>query len=327
MAGAPRWFEDALRAPRESREVDVDGCRIHYLSWGEPDRPGLVLVHGGGAHAEWWSFLAPLLTRGYHVVALDLSGHGDSGHRPEYSPQVWGSEILAVARHSGMSAPPVVVGHSLGGLITIVTAAQHGEALAGAVIVDSPVRRPAPESEKMRYAASFRNPKTYPDRQSALDHFRLVPDQPCENRFIIDHVARHSLRERPDGGGWTWKFDPQIFSGRVPQLSEHLAAVRVRVALFRGDQSTVVPEETSQYMYELLGPERAARGDPGRAPPPHPRPAARLHRGAARGARGLGALRPRPPASLKIPGKIGGTQRPNVVASKLLGATYLHWSR
>ena len=252
MAGAPRWFEDALRAPRDSREVEVHGCRIHYLRWGDPGRPGLVLVHGGGAHAEWWSFLAPLLTRGYHVAALDLSGHGDSGHRPEYEARAWSEEVLAVARHAGMTSPPVVVGHSLGGLVTIVTAAEHGSALAGAVIVDAPVRRPAPESERMRYAAEFRNPKTYPDRREALAHFRLVPDQPCEHRFIFDHVAQHSLRELP-GGGWTWKFDPRVFKGRVPQLSEHLASVRVRVALLRGDQSTVVPEETSQYMYELLG--------------------------------------------------------------------------
>lgn len=252
MAGAPRWFEDALRAPRESREVEVEGCRIHYLRWGDPRLPGLVLVHGGGAHAEWWSFLAPLLTRGYHVAALDLSGHGDSGHRPEYLPQHWTQEVLAVARDSGMTSPPVVVGHSLGGLVTIFTAAEHGDHLAGAVIVDAPVRRPAPESEKMQYAADFRNPKTYPTQEAALAKFRLVPDQPCENRYIVDHIALHSLRELPGGGGWTWKFDPQVFRRRPPNLSEALAAVRVRVALFRGALSTVVPEETSQYMYELL---------------------------------------------------------------------------
>ncbi|HVE84657.1 MAG TPA: alpha/beta fold hydrolase, partial [Myxococcales bacterium] len=148
MAGAetaPSWFTDALRAPRESREVEVEGCRVHYLRWGDPARPGLLLVHGGGAHAEWWSFLAPLLTRGYHVAALDMSGHGDSGHRPEYPHQLWCREILAVARDAGMAAPPVLVGHSLGGLVSIVTAAQYGDQLAGAVIVDAPVRRPAPE--------------------------------------------------------------------------------------------------------------------------------------------------------------------------------------
>src|SRR3954467_7676160 len=224
MAGAPRWFEDALRAPRESREVEVEGCLIHYLRWGDRSRPGLVLVHGGGAHAEWWSFLAPMLTRGYHVAALDLSGFGDSGRRPEYGPETWVAEILAVAEHAGMTSPPVLVGHSLGGIITIVAAAGHGERLAGAVIVDAPVRRPAPEAEQMRYASNFKNPKVYPDRETALAHFRLVPGQPCEHRFIFDHVAFHSVCQAP-GGGWTWKFDPQTYANpRLPQLSEMLAS-------------------------------------------------------------------------------------------------------
>ncbi|HEY8209824.1 MAG TPA: alpha/beta hydrolase [Myxococcaceae bacterium] len=253
MAGAPRWFEDALRAPRESREVEVEGCPIHYLRWGDPSRPGLVLVHGGGAHAEWWSFLAPLLTRGYHVAALDLSGFGDSGRRPQYEARTWVKELLAVADHAGMTSPPVLVGHSLGGVITIVAAAEHGDRLAGAVIVDAPVRRPAPESDRNQYAPAFRNPKTYPDRETAVARFRLVPDQPSEHRFIVDHVAFHSVHQAP-GGGWTWKFDPKAFPDRrSPQLSEMLASVRTRVALFRGEHSVVVPEETSQYMYELLG--------------------------------------------------------------------------
>jgi pimeloyl-ACP methyl ester carboxylesterase len=46
--------------------IEVEGCPIHYIEWGEPTRPGIVLVHGGAAHAEWWSFIAPLLARRCH---------------------------------------------------------------------------------------------------------------------------------------------------------------------------------------------------------------------------------------------------------------------
>ena len=93
---APRWFQDALAAPCEDRTVAVAGCPIHYLRWGDPAQPGVVLVHGGAAHAQWWSFLAPQLMRQYHVVALDLSGHGDSGRREEYPREVWADEALAI---------------------------------------------------------------------------------------------------------------------------------------------------------------------------------------------------------------------------------------
>ena len=83
MTNAPRWFIDALAAPRESCWVEAEGCAIHYLRWGDPAKPGLVLLHGGAAHAHWWSFLAPQLTHQHHVVAPDLSDHGDSGQREQ----------------------------------------------------------------------------------------------------------------------------------------------------------------------------------------------------------------------------------------------------
>ena len=124
---APDWFSDAIATPFEDHAVEVAGCPIHYMRWGDPAKPGLILVHGGAAHAHWWAFLAPMLTRDYHVVALDLSGHGDSGHRDAYPSGTWPGEILAVAEHAGMRRPPVLVGHSMGGLVSIVTAARHGD--------------------------------------------------------------------------------------------------------------------------------------------------------------------------------------------------------
>ncbi|MEZ4290203.1 MAG: alpha/beta fold hydrolase [Myxococcota bacterium] len=53
------------------------------------------------------------------VAALDLSGHGDSGHRERYSLEGWTREVMAVARHAGIDGPPVLVGHSMGGFVTI----------------------------------------------------------------------------------------------------------------------------------------------------------------------------------------------------------------
>ena len=92
MSDAPRWFEDALATPREERRVAVDGVDLHYLRWGDPANPGLLLVHGGAAHAHWWTFLAPQLTHQYNVAAVDLSGHGESSWREDYSLEVWARE-------------------------------------------------------------------------------------------------------------------------------------------------------------------------------------------------------------------------------------------
>jgi len=247
----PKWFADAMAVPLQRRTLTVAECPLNYFVWGDPRKPPIVLVHGGAAHAMWWSPLAPQLSQHYYVVAPDLSGHGDSGRRENYPLEGWADEVLAIAKDAGCAALPILVGHSMGGLVSIVAAALHGHRLAGAVIVDSPVKRPDPESGEADSGKAFRNPRIYPDLDTALAHFRLIPAQPCENAFMVDHVARHSLHETP--AGWTWKFDPRVFLRFPPKtLHDYLARVRCRVALFRGEMSAIVPPETGAYMYELL---------------------------------------------------------------------------
>lgn len=248
---APAWFDKALAAEPEERDVVVDGTAIRYLSWGDTTKPGLVFVHGGAAHAHWWSFIAPLFTSEWHAVAIHLSGMGDSERRDNYSHQMWAKEVMAVADDAGFPGPPVVVGHSLGGMVTIQTAATFGNRLAGAVIVDAPVRRPSPESEEGRSGHAFKMPGVYDTKHQAVSHFALVPRQPCENDYIVDYIASESVHETPDG--WTWKFDPNIFDGTLVALRDQLTSVGCRVALFTGERSVVVPPDTAAYMYELMG--------------------------------------------------------------------------
>jgi pimeloyl-ACP methyl ester carboxylesterase len=266
---APKWFKDAVASAGRHSVVDVSGCPIHYRTWGDHKNPGLVLVHGGAAHSHWWDFLAPLLSEQYFVAALDLSGHGDSGWRHEYPRETWAAELIGVSEACAFRGPPIIVGHSMGGLVTIAAASLHGQKLAGAIIVDAPVRRPDPESEERRGPpGEWRAHRIYPDLGTAMSRFRLLPAQPCENEFVLVHIARHSLREiviteenadRVKGNagvgqtGWTWKFDNRVFhQSSTSSMSEYLVSVRCRVALLRGEFSIVVPPETGQYMYELL---------------------------------------------------------------------------
>ena len=91
----------------------------------------------------------------------------------------------------------------------------------------------------------------YADLGAALTHFRLIPEQPNDNPWVIDHIARWSLHETR--GRWTWKFDPDLFRRTLVPLRHQLAAVQCRVALLRGDHSVVVPPDIAEYMYELMG--------------------------------------------------------------------------
>ena len=251
MTTPPSWFTDALNNEPRQSNVDVDTAAINVLEWGELGKPGLILVHGGAAHARWWSHLAPMFTHRYHVAAIDLSGHGDSGRREDYSHELWAKEVVTVCEAIGFDRPPVIVGHSLGGLVAIQTAATYGDSLAGTVIVDSPVNRPAPESEEGRTGRAFRAPGTYEDLDTALTHFHLIPPQPDPDPWTLNHVARHSLKETDEG--WTWKFDANLFKGTMVAMNEQLASVKCRVAVLRGEHSVVVPQDTAEYMYELMG--------------------------------------------------------------------------
>jgi len=258
---APQWFLDGLEIASEEGEVEVDGVDIHWLAWGSRQDPTLVLVHGGAAHARWWTAVGPSLARSHRVVAVDLSGHGDSGWREVYDGEQWAVEILAAAADGGGAGRPLVVGHSMGGFITIVLAAQHGPSLAGAVVLDAPVRRPDPESEEGRGGRMFRAPKTYPDVPTAVEHFHLVPPQPCENRWLVRYVARHSLRSTADG--WTWKFDPRVFTARSgpshpSQFGDRLAQAACRMALVNGERSAIVDAGVRAHMTALLAGSPAA---------------------------------------------------------------------
>lgn len=251
--GAPSWFVRALHTPFFDEHVEVDGARIHYLAWGEPGRRGIVFVHGGAAHAHWWTHVAAPYARQYRVVALDLSGHGDSDHRDRYSLEQWAAEVMAVSAAAGIDGPPVVVGHSMGGFVSIATAALHDE-LAGVIVVDSPVAEQDHEVGAARAGQAFGVPRVYPTVADALGHFRTVPPQEHYLPYVMHHVARRSLRAVD--GGWSWKFDHNLFSAFTSSIRAvalpYLPRVRCRFALLRAEHGLVTPD-IGESMYEKLG--------------------------------------------------------------------------
>jgi pimeloyl-ACP methyl ester carboxylesterase len=244
----PDWFLSAIGTPAKQGAVDVEGASIAYRTYGDRDDRGIVLVHGGAAHARWWDHIAPLLAAGHMVVALDLSGHGDSGRREAYSLDLWAHEVLAVAADAGFTAPPTVIGHSMGGFVTLRAASLYGPRMAGAVAVDSPVRDITPEERAARERSAFGPLRVYPSAEAAIAKFHPIPNQPTLP-YVAAHVASTSIREV--SGGWSWKFDPRIFARHqlTPGL---LTRLDCRVALFRAEHGIVSPQ-MGEMMYDRLG--------------------------------------------------------------------------
>ncbi len=251
---SPGWFRAALGVPFEDATVAVGGADIHYLAWGEQGRQGLVFVHGGGAHAHWWTHVAATFAAQYRVLAIDLSGHGDSSHRTTYDLEQWTQEVATVAAAGGIGGPPVVVGHSMGGFVTIATAALHGDELAGVVVCDSPVTKPDPEVESYHLREAFGSPRTYETVDEAVARFRTVPAQASYLPYVMDHVARRSLQ--PVDGGFQWKFDRHIFeqfAGGMRGIAlPYLERVGCRFALLRSEHGLIGPE-IQDFMEEALG--------------------------------------------------------------------------
>jgi len=266
----PLWFTRALAATRESRHVTVDGVPIHYLLWGAPKdgeapKPGIVFVHGNGAHAVWFAHIAPFLTDRFQVASMDLGGMGESGWRPDrYTRESYAKEIISVVRDANM-APGYVVGHSFGGFVSLIAASTYGEELGGYIQVDFGVRPHGEHEEWFKDNPPPRPTRVYPDYETALGRFRLAPDQPLANRFIFDFIAKESLREaqpEPDhlgrtseAAGWTWKFDPKIFYGLVlgGDLNERFQEMACRKAVVMGGLSWNGQKEVMDHHRKIGG--------------------------------------------------------------------------
>jgi len=249
---APGWFIKALGITPQDRSVEVRGCAIHYLLWSDDDsKPGLVLAHGNGAHAHWWAFIAPFFMEHYQVVALDLSGMGDSGHRGAYTAELFAEEIMGVATDAGFERDLIVLGHSFGGFVTMKTAILFGERLTGVVLVDSPVRPPDYAWERDPKRAPIRPKRVYSEFDAALSRFRLMPPQDCSNAYILDYIGRHSIAAVE--GGYTWKFDEMLFAKfAFGNMSEDLAALPCRVGVLYGEDSYLFDQEVADYMFKVL---------------------------------------------------------------------------
>jgi pimeloyl-ACP methyl ester carboxylesterase len=235
----PSWFPQALAHQPEHRDVDVAGARVAYRVWGPAGAPGVVLVHGGAAHSGWWDHVAPQLT-GRRVVALDLTGHGDSDRRAPYDPLLWAQEVMAVAAAEGLHRP-VVVGHSMGGWVAVTVGVEHGTEVSAVVVIDSPLRDQPPEEAQLR---ERRRPhRVYASEADAVARFRTLPVQDVVLPYVREHVARGSLR--PVDGGWTWKFDPDFFGTRL-RLRDLLPDLGCPAALFRCEHGLVSPEMAAE---------------------------------------------------------------------------------
>jgi pimeloyl-ACP methyl ester carboxylesterase len=242
----PAWYLEAVAQAGVSRIVRVDGVDLHCLTWNLDDeiKPVLLLQHGYWAHAHWWDFIAPFFLDRYRVVAPDFAGMGDSAHRPSYDVPSYVRDLAGLIQ--ALALPPVsAVAHSFGGSLLMHVCAAHPGLFRHAVVIDSYFDFPDVTSS-VPPRKEVAGGRIYADLAAALARFRLMPPQRHALPYLVDHIARHSLRETD--GGWRWKFDAAlpVDVGAENFGPDLLVRVQMPVDIVYGGKSMVVSAERAR---------------------------------------------------------------------------------
>lgn len=246
---APEWFRMAVANEATIHVLTAD-VRTSVRAWGDPMRPAIVLVHGGAAHASWWDPIAPLLARSHRVLAPDLTGHGESGARDSYSIATWADEVENLLASELLTGPPLLVGHSMGGQIVAEVALRRRARLGALVLLDAEFTPHGQEPTRPPDAVTRAGIRRfYPDRDSILSKFRLLPADTLIPDWMSHYVAERSIVAAAEG--WTWKFDPRFFNHDFRHLDD-LRPVACPVVVAPADRG-LVSDDLAADTAERLG--------------------------------------------------------------------------
>jgi pimeloyl-ACP methyl ester carboxylesterase len=195
-------------------------------------------VHGGAAHAHWFDFVAPGLITNHHVRALDLRGHGDSAWADQrtYAISTFAEDVRAVVEALDLR-DFVLVGHSMGGMVSLVYAAMHPGRVGRLVIVDSIMLMPMQRVEKMR-EFGVRPARTFATQEELVERYRLEPaDSRMAAPEVVQRMAIHGGRQSADGR-WQSKADRRVYAN-FQQIAgiPFWDRIKVPALVIRGERS------------------------------------------------------------------------------------------
>ncbi len=225
--------------------------KLHYVDWGNTDKPLLLLIHGGRDHARNWDWVAGALRDDYHVIAPDLRGHGDSQWSVggSYALIDYTLDIAQLLDAVGKS-PATIIGHSLGGAIALQHTGTFPDLVSHVVAIEGLGPPPGmikerPAQERMRYwvqemkSLAQRKVKRYETLDEAVERMREA------NPHLSEKQARHLTVHgsyRDEDGTYLWKFDnytrtttPYLFNKN--DARELWGGISAPVLLLRGSDS------------------------------------------------------------------------------------------
>ncbi len=237
------------QVPGQDRYITVNHLRLHYLEWGSPEKPPFLMLHGIGRVAHSFDHIAPSFAAGYHVLAFDMRGHGDSEWSPEgaYLVEDYVKDLEAVVDQLHLNNL-TLLGNSTGGRVVQVYAGLHPERMRKLVVEDVGPQR------TNEIASAFARRVEQEDKGWASED-ELVASL-MRNSKVSDELQRnyaHYGSKRRADGRIVWKRDPNLAKGFVPtDLWRYVKNIQCPAIYILGGASNIVPPETQMQIKETL---------------------------------------------------------------------------
>ncbi len=243
----------------QDKFITINGLALHYVEWGSPDQPSLVLLHGFQSNAHTWDTFSRAMADTYHVIALDQRGHGDTDWAPDgnYTPEAFIQDIVGFIDALHL-APTRLVGHSMGGRHAAMVAADYPDSVTKVVIVDTPAELPPALLEMLAQqpeSSTAPEPETFESFEDVvrggIDQYSLTPEAE------LRHANYHNLYRGADGK-WRWRWDLTLLERRrlnrslQLDLYPYLQRVQCPSLLIRGQQSPLLAPDIAQKMVQHL---------------------------------------------------------------------------
>jgi len=248
-------FMSIFQSPQPARPADrfvsVNGLRIHYLDWGAEGKPPLIMLHGIGRVAHTFDHIARHFTGKYHVMAIDMRGHGDSGWDPKgaYLVEDYTRDIEAFAEQLHLRNI-VIWGNSTGGRVAQVFAGLHPELVTAVISEDVGPERPREIADGFTSRVKREDETGWASEEELFANLKAgnsrTPDE------ILRAYAHYGSKPRVDGR-IVWKRDPAIGNGFVPtELWRFVREIKAPIIYILGGRSTIVPAETQEDLKRTL---------------------------------------------------------------------------
>ena len=238
------------QTPYADRYATVNGLRLHYLDWGASAKPALILLHGIARHAHTFDHLASNLARDYHVIALDMRGHGDSAWSPEgaYLVEDYVKDLEGLVAQLGLRKL-TLLGNSTGGRVVQVFAGLHPDLVERLIVEDVGPERP------QDIADSFAR-RVQQEANGWASEDELVAQLVMQNRRTPEPLLRtyaHFGLKPQANGRLVWKRDPNLVKGFVStELWAQVSKITSPTLYVIGGGSRIVPAETQQRLKQTL---------------------------------------------------------------------------